>query len=73
MFTRSVPFYLLKQTRLVSTNASLGEILRGNFFVKATDTDSVDLRTRLLEDLKFSLKVCPLECMNTSYVTMAPC
>lgn len=59
MFTRSVPFYLLKQTRLVSTNVSLGEILGGNLFVRATDTDSVDLRTRLLEELKLSLKVCP--------------
>jgi hypothetical protein len=58
MFTRSLPFYLLKQTRLASTNVSLGENLRGNLFVKATDTDNVDLRARLLEELKISLKVC---------------
>jgi hypothetical protein len=67
MFARSVPFYLLKQTRLVSTNASLGETLRGNLFVKATDTDNVDLRTRLLGELKVSLKVCSLECSNTIF------
>jgi hypothetical protein len=61
MFTRSVPFYLLKQTRLSSTNASLGENLRGILFVDATDTGIIDLRTRLLEELKISLKVCFLE------------
>ena len=49
--------------------------LCGNLFVNATDTDGIDLRSRLLEELKVSLKVCSLVCINTMNhtFTMAPC
>ena len=75
MFTRSLPFCLLKQTRFSSTNVSLGEILCVNLLVNVTDTDDIDLRTRLLEELKISLKVCSLECISimNHNSTMAPC